>query len=100
MSGSMAKRWHILGHKKPSEITLDKWVRGTMSGRQIVQLLARLHCRDLDDQDIIAETLASRGPRQTDFMVIPLNAGRRGYMTTGNPEWYSASSEEPNAHRT
>ncbi len=86
-------RWHIRGHLKHDQ-TFEAWVSGKLSERQIIQLLARLHCRHLSDAEVVAATTASRDRDRTDFMVTHMNGG---YMTTGSQEHYIARFEETDA---
>ncbi len=87
----MTKRWRIEGYDG-TDLIFEGKIPARFSEPQVVQLLARLHCRHLTDDEIVAHTEKSDGPQRTSFMVRANYGGkRRGYMTNGNPHyvaWY------------
>lgn len=95
----MGRRWRITSYHGHN-ILLERWVSGVLSDNQILQLLARLHARHLNDEEVISATTRSKGKARTTEFVIPLNSGQNGYMTTGSPEYYTARYEEANARQT
>lgn len=91
-------RWRLRGYDG-LHLVWEDWAPGTLSGRQAMQLLARLQCRHLTDAEVLSFTARGRGPDKLSELVVPMNMGAGGFMTTLTPHYTARLEDAPTGRR-